>query len=145
MRIVQRILIGVIVLGSLIAVFMAQGVVGKANSSIQTNFNTTSNAAASAISDFATNDATSTTVYQQQVTSLWATKDLLKVVADELSSSSNASTAIVESNLAVAKTQAATNWLLFALIAALGVIGIGIGLPAAAAKTKPIEDVAHQD
>lgn len=40
-------------------------------------------AASGAISDFRTNDLTSTTVYQQQVTALWATKDLLKVIADQ--------------------------------------------------------------
>lgn len=40
-------------------------------------------AASAAISNFQTNDASSTTVYQQQVNAQWATKDLLKVIADQ--------------------------------------------------------------
>jgi len=36
-----------------------------------------------AIADFTINDSTSKNIYQQQVNGLWATKDLLKVVADQ--------------------------------------------------------------
>jgi preprotein translocase subunit SecG len=56
-----------------------------------------SSAATAAISDFRANDESSTTVYQQQVNALWATKDLLKVIADQNSTMIHNQAVIVRS------------------------------------------------
>jgi len=67
--------------------------------SLFNNANTSdgSSAANGAISDFRANDESSTTVYQQQVNALWATKDLLKVIADQNSTMIHNQTVIVRS------------------------------------------------
>jgi hypothetical protein len=76
----------------------------------------TSAGAYMALSDFDVNDATSETVYQQQVTALWAVKDLSFTLAEATSS--------------IASAQAATLWvlltvatLLFLLTATVAIVG----------------------
>ena len=67
-------------------------------------------AASEAIASFNLQTAGDSTVYQQQVSALWANKDLLKVLAD--------------TNQAQLNVQVATNWLLAALVSTLITIAL---------------------
>jgi hypothetical protein len=78
----------------------------------------TSYAAAGVISDFNQQTAGDTTVYQQQVSALWAVKDLLKVIADESAGLSSLGSSIEES-------QSTLIWVLVGVMALL-VLLIGV-------------------
>jgi hypothetical protein len=93
------------------------------NSLIDTSFTTTSAGAKAAIDSFNLQSYSDTNIYQQQVTALWANKNLLKVVADQTAANNAIGEATVASNLAVANAQTITNWLLLLLLLAIVVLG----------------------
>ncbi len=72
-----------------------------------------SSGARQAESDFQSETASDTTVYQQQVSASWGIKDMTHAVADELSRTNAISAAILWS-------QNITNWLLAALVSLVG-------------------------
>jgi len=123
MKIFQRI---VLALGAVITVgllFSSQNATQTEIKSIEKSFQSNSSAADDALTSFDLNSAGTDTVYQQQVVALWAVKDLLKVVADEQTSTNAIGEAVVQSNIAQANAQNTTNWLLGGVIIALCFLG----------------------
>ena len=76
-----------------------------------------------AIADFTINDSTSMNVYQQQVNGLWATKDLLKVVADQTANIDTLGSNIQATQTALVWTQVGVMALLVALIGIIATLG----------------------
>jgi len=85
-----------------------------------------SDAASYAIQNFNSQTASDTTVYQQQVSALWANKDLLRIVADETADANKLAAGQLQVSIA-------TNWLLAALVGVLATMAMG----AVATKKKP--------
>jgi len=144
----QKVLVWLVVVLALGGAGYSQYAISSKIDSVQQSFGGTSGAAAdaSSVTSSAASDAISnfkfqsnydTNIYQQQVTALWATKDLLKALADEQARSNAISTAIadeqaesnaigeaiVASNLIQANAQTTTNWLLFGLLTCIAAFG----------------------
>lgn len=88
-----------------------------------------------AIESYELNDASSTTVYQQQVTNGWVTRDLLEVIAKQ-------NAAMIENQAIAGKQQSTTNLLMGinALILAL----VGLSLALKSKKDEPAESTIEQ-
>jgi len=121
----QKVLVLLTILMALGGAAYSQYSISSQVKSVQKNFSGTSAGASEAISNFRVQSVYDKNIYQQQVTALWATKDLLKAIADEQSQSNSIGEAIVESNIAQANAQSTTNWLLVALLAVIGAFGFG--------------------
>lgn len=76
-----------------------------------------------AIADFTVNDSSSKNVYQQQVNGLWATKDLLKVVADQTANIDTLGSNIQATQTALVWTQVGVMALLVVLIGVIAALG----------------------
>ena len=126
MRTFQKIAIYVTVLIAVLGAVGTQVATSSALREISTSFGGGSLAADDAITNFDSQTASDTTVYQQQVSALWANKDLLKVIADQTADSNAIGEAVVASNVAQMNTQVATNWLLAALVIAVAAFGFAI-------------------
>jgi hypothetical protein len=70
----------------------------------------------SALSSYRSNDASSTTVYQQMVTNGWVTRDLLETIGEQ-----NAT--IIEQN---SESSSLTAWLFFNTLFTLGVLSVAV-------------------
>ena len=74
--------------------------------------------AEAAIQKFEIQSASDSNIYQQQVSALWANKDLLKVVADETANANRLAATQLQVSIA-------TNWLLAALVGVLSIMALG--------------------
>jgi len=89
-----------LIVSALLVILGAASIIS-VNASIGHDYAASSSAAESAMSDFYSQTAGDTTVYQQQVSALWATKDLLKVVADQTANVSQVGKELVSQQAAL--------------------------------------------
>lgn len=120
----QKIAIVLAVFVALLGVGISQASVTSELRNISQNFEGGSSAADEAIAKFESQSAWDSNIYQQQVTALWAVKDLLKVLADQAGDSGDIGTAIVATNMAQLNAQNTTNWLLVLLLLVIAAFGI---------------------
>jgi hypothetical protein len=111
-----------------IAVIVALVCAGLTTITVTTALNSAASgsvAARKAMSDFEVQSYSDTTIYQQQVTALWANKDLLKAVADQTADANKIASGQLQVSIA-------TNWLLAALVT----VGATIAMRGSSAKKK---------
>jgi hypothetical protein len=142
MRTFQKLAIYVTVLIAVLGAVGTQVATSSALREISTSFGGGSLAADDVIANYNSETAYDTTVYQQQVSALWANKDLLKVIADQTAHSNAIGEAVVASNVGQMNTQVATNWLLAALVIAVAAFGFAI-VPSAPLLKKKKETAAE--
>lgn len=103
--------------------------VGLGNTQVSINSNNGTVAISDAMSNYAVNDASSTTVYNQMVTNGWVAKDLLEAIGSQ-------NAAIIDNQIATARLIQGTNSLLTFGLGMVAVIGIRMMISVLANKRK---------